>query len=110
MKIGGMRQLIRIQRATRGSDSFGSPTSTWSDVVTVHAEIVSNKEPIEWWGKASPMASVFYKIVTRYRSEIAGIDVPMMRILWGDKTLSITGVTDPDGRRVSLNIFAFEAA
>jgi SPP1 family predicted phage head-tail adaptor len=96
-----MNRRITIKRSVDVPDSHGGFDTTWQDVATVWAEVISQN------GREAVIASALlgvssYKITVRYGVAVNVAD----QIHYDGKTLNIRSVDDPDGKRVGLVIFA----
>jgi SPP1 family predicted phage head-tail adaptor len=104
--IGSMRCLVTIQEPSSTDDKYGQQTKTWSDFCTTWASInmLAQKQTYT----DNQLASVVtHKIVIRYTSKpiTAGMRVCLM-----GKYYLIQAVSDPDGRRTTLQIQAQEVS
>jgi SPP1 family predicted phage head-tail adaptor len=104
MKIGKLRQRIKIQKYTAGRDSFGGEEPVWTDVAEVWARVspVSGKE---FFASAQVNAEVTTKITMRY---IKGI-TPKMRVVFDSRSFDIVSVLDFEERGIELNLMCRES-
>lgn len=96
---GHLRHRITIQTLTRVSDSRGGTASTWATHVTAWASMraVSAREA---FARGAVNGERVYSCTMRYQ---AGIDAEM-RVSWDSRIFKITGVRDPDGTTVLLEL------
>jgi len=96
--IGAMRARVMLQSPTRVADEIGGAVLSWADEGAVWAEIVA--------GGAGEIAAhdrtrgrATYRVtINRYADVRAG-----WRVLWGDRSLRVTGVVDDGAARMGLN-------
>lgn len=95
---GALRHRITIQTGARTADGRGGFTVSWS----THAAVFANVQPAssrEAFEQGQLQGSRSHVVTLRF---IEGVQ-PRMRIVWGDRTLQITGVrTEGEDRRVLL--------
>ena len=103
MRAALLRHRIVIQEMSQVSDSMGSFTTTWNDVVTTWAAIwpVSAKEHIT---AAKTEMETTHKIRIRYYT---GLD-SAMRINFGDRYFKIQSIINPDERNRTLDMLVIE--
>ena len=73
MSIGERRHRVVFQSATISQDAYGEPDKTWSNLCTSWA-LVQPLKGKERFAAAQMQEDVEYRIVTRYRSELASLD------------------------------------
>lgn len=98
MRAGKLDQTITVQRFTNTVDDYGTPVETWTDLVTVRAQIIqqSTEEFIRGYG-ADDDAIVIFR--TRWIADINTADrVSFDGAHWNIKELK------PIGRRKGLDI------
>jgi SPP1 family predicted phage head-tail adaptor len=104
MRAGTLRQRITIQQMTPGNDGQGGTTRTPSTLVSslpAAVEPLSGQEAMQVGAQTSELRT---KVTIRYRDDVTATQ----RIVWGDRTLQIGSIQDPDGRRRSLELFCAE--
>lgn len=104
VRSGELRHRVTIQQKTTAQDTYGQPIETWTNVATVWASIedLRGREFIE--ARQVPAAEITTRVRIRYRT---GIE-PTMRVIYGSRTLEITAVIDPDGRKRELELMCQE--
>lgn len=104
MRIGRFKHRITIQEEVFAKDSTtGENTSGWQDVSTVWAAV----EPLkgrEYFQAREIHAENTVRIRIRYRSGI----IPSMRVIYGDRTLYIQSVIDPEECHRELQLMCVE--
>lgn len=107
ISIGSLRDRVQIQSLTNTTDEGGGNVQSWTTFATVWANVLaiirrlSTSEPVEWQQVTSQL---HYQVEMRYREDVK----PQMRLLWGDHTLRIDSVRDPDGMRRRLMLMCLE--
>lgn len=105
MQIGELRDRVTIQRVTQGRDSYGSVTESWSDAVTVYANVKPLKYATGLESVTSTqgreVTSPSYVVTIRFRTDVTVED----RLSWNGNTLDIRRAADPNGRRQWLELF-----
>ena len=105
MRAGRMRELITFQaRIDSTANTFGEPSGSWRDAVTVHA-FVDTHSAVETSGDQRVISSIYYRIRCRHTADIDA----KMRISWRGKILNITGVANVKSRNAEYLIDAYEA-
>jgi|GEM_PF-3674420 len=96
-------QRIALQRQSGSTVVNGQLQPNWTTYRSVHAAVlqITSAEMAIAMG-ASAMASHLVDI--RYYAKVNEVD----QILWRGRTLSILGVTNPDGKRVETRIACLE--
>lgn len=100
MRAGKLDSSITVQRFTNTVDDYGTPVSTWTDLVTSRAQIIqqSTEEFIRGYG-ASDDAIVIFRV--RWIDDITTAD----RIAFDGETYNIKELK-PIGRRKGFDIRA----
>jgi SPP1 family predicted phage head-tail adaptor len=104
MSIGERRHRVVFQSATISQDAYGEPDKTWSNLCTSWA-LVQPLKGKERFAAAQMQEDVEYRIVTRYRSELASLDSGD-RATWNSKTFDIRSVIWRDHTMKELEILA----
>lgn len=104
MSIGERRCRVAFQRATVTQDAFGEPDQTWAAICTSWA-LVQPLKGKERFAAQQVQADVDYRIVTRYRSELAALGAGD-RATWNGKTFDIRSVISRDHTVKELEILA----
>jgi SPP1 family predicted phage head-tail adaptor len=92
-----------LQAATDALDDYGQAIRTWSTYATVWASVVSTpgSEPQSALMQSSVTT---YTITMRYRTDV----LPTHRMIYGDITLNIVGLSTVDGVNKHLRIMAMQ--
>ncbi len=104
MKAGQLRHRVTIQAKAIGTDAYGGPTETWTDVPP---DIWADVEPLhgrELTNAQAVFAETTTKITMRYR---AGV-IPANRIVFEGRHYNIQAIVDTDMRHRELVIMASE--
>jgi SPP1 family predicted phage head-tail adaptor len=104
VSIGERRMRVVFQSATISQDAYGEPDKTWTTLCTSWALVqpIKGSEQLQ----ASQMAgTVDYRIITRYRSDLANLDYGD-RATWNGKTFDIHSVIFRDHTVKELEILA----
>jgi SPP1 family predicted phage head-tail adaptor len=104
MRAGELRHRITLQRKNAVRDSYGESVPTWITVATVWAQVETTGGSESVDAAQVALASLSYMVTIRYRRDV----VPTMRVLWGDRVLEISAVTEPDNRRRLLALLCAE--
>jgi SPP1 family predicted phage head-tail adaptor len=99
MEAGNLRHRVTLQQPVRTVNGAGETAVTWEDVATVWADV----QPLKAWQieRAAQVGMRRTHLVTiRYLAGIGGD----WRVKWADDILNITGIVNPDGRNVELEI------
>ena len=101
--VGDMRRRVSLQAATDALDDYGQAIRTWSTYATVWASVVSTpgSEPQSALMQSSVTT---YTITMRYRTDV----LPTHRMIYGDITLNIVGLSTVDGVNKHLRIMAMQ--
>ena len=105
IRAGELRDVWTLQRPVTSRDTYGGQTVTWETVCTLRCSTraMSGREYL----LAQQMsAAASHELTTRYQ---AGITTEMRLVNQdGTRTLQITAVLDPDGRRRELKLMCVE--
>ena len=98
-----MRRRVSLQAATDALDDYGQAIRTWSTYATVWASVVSTpgSEPQSALMQSSVTT---YTVTMRYRTDV----LPIHRVIYGDITLNIVGLSTVDGVNKHLRIMAMQ--
>ena len=101
--VGDMRRRVALQAATDSIDSYGQAIRTWATYATVWASVVSTpgSEPQSALLQSSVTT---YTVTMRYRTDV----LPIHRMIYGDITLNIVGISTIDGLNEHLRITAVQ--
>ncbi len=94
MRAGDLRHRVTIQQKSVTRDTYGAEVVSWTDVVTVWAEI-TDLSGREYFDAQKVNAEVNTKVRIRHRTDL----VPTMRVVEGSRTLEVLAVIDTDGRK-----------
>lgn len=104
MKIGQLRHRVTIQQQIFTEDMVtGENKSNWQDVATVWAAV----EPLkgrEYFKTMEVHSEISTRVRIRYCSGISSD----MRLVYGNRTLYIESVIDPDERHWELQLMCVE--
>jgi len=103
MRTGDLRHRITLQELVSIPDGMGGFSEGWQDVATVWASV----EPLrgqERYLAQQAVQEITHKVTIRYRKSVS----PKMRILFGNRVLSIVAVIDPGERRKWLELLCLE--
>jgi SPP1 family predicted phage head-tail adaptor len=101
--VGDLRRRVALQAATDALDDYGQAIRTWATYATVWASVVSTpgSEPQSALMQSSVTT---YTVTIRYRTDV----LPIHRIIYGDITLNIVGISTIDGLNEHLRITAVQ--
>ena len=101
--VGDLRRRVALQAATDALDDYGQAIRTWATYATVWASVVSTpgSEPQSALMQSSVTT---YTVTMRYRTDV----LPTHRIIYGDITLNIVGISTIDGLNEHLRITAVQ--
>ena len=101
--VGDMRRRVALQAATDALDDYGQAIRTWATYATVWASVVSTpgNEPQSALMQSSVTT---YTVTMRYRTDV----LPIHRMIYGDITLNIVGISTIDGLNEHLRITAVQ--
>ena len=103
MQAGQLRKRLTIQKRSTVQDSYGQPSTSWSDVVTVWGAV----EPLsgrELMAAEAVQSEITHQVIIRY---IAGI-TSKMRVLYGTRIFDIQNVLDENERHRMLTLLCLE--
>jgi SPP1 family predicted phage head-tail adaptor len=101
--VGDMRRRVALQAATDALDDYGQAIRTWATYATVWASVISTpgSEPQSALMQSSVTT---YTITMRYRTDV----LPTHRMIYGEITLNIVGLSTVDGVNKHLKITAIQ--
>lgn len=101
--VGDLRRRVALQAPTDSIDSYGQAIRTWATYATVWASVVSTpgSEPQSALMQSSVTT---YTVTMRYRTDV----LPIHRMIYGDITLNIVGISTIDGLNEHLKITAVQ--
>lgn len=111
LRAGQLRRRVTVRRARQVDDGHGGETREWFTPAILRAQVEGQD------GREAVIAHALegistYRITTRYRSDLQDSD----QLVLDDALdpvcatrLNITSITDPDGRRIQLQIIATTA-
>ena len=101
--VGDMRRRVALQAATDALDDYGQAIRTWATYATVWASVVSTpgSEPQSALMQSSVTT---YTVTMRYRTDV----LPIHRVIYGNITLNIVGISTIDGLNEHLKITAVQ--
>jgi SPP1 family predicted phage head-tail adaptor len=101
--VGDLRRRVALQAATDALDDYGQAIRTWATYATVWASVVSTpgSEPQSALMQSSVTT---YTITMRYRTDV----LPTHRMIYGEITLNIVGISTIDGLNEHLRITAVQ--
>ncbi len=101
--VGDMRRRVALQAATDALDDYGQAIRTWAPYATVWASVVSTpgSEPQSALMQSSVTT---YTVTMRYRTDV----LPIHRVIYGNITLNIVGISTIDGLNEHLKITAVQ--
>lgn len=99
MKTGQLNKRITFQTYTTVKDKQGVQSKTWSDFVTVFANVKTGSlREVMQGDRLVAQAKITFTI--RYRKDLT----PDMRIVYEGKALPINGIADLDGTNQFLTV------
>jgi SPP1 family predicted phage head-tail adaptor len=101
--VGDLRRRVALQAPADSIDSYGQAIRTWATYATVWASVVSTpgSEPQSALMQSSVTT---YTVTMRYRTDV----LPIHRVIYGDITLNIVGISTIDGLNEHLKITAVQ--
>jgi len=101
--VGDLRRRVALQSPTDSIDSYGQAIRTWATYATVWASVVSTpgSEPQSALMQSSVTT---YTVTMRYRTDV----LPTHRMIYGEVTLNIVGLSTVDGVNKHLRIMAMQ--
>lgn len=103
LDAGKLSRQVTIQSPSTTQDEYGQPTQAWTDVITTWAAIRAATSK-EIYAASSFVSQVSHIVLIRWRPGIQA----KQRILYRDRVFEIQAISDPDERRVSLNLLCLE--
>jgi SPP1 family predicted phage head-tail adaptor len=130
-QVGKMRERVAIYLQTQTVNDAGEITTSWDQTTNFNWASTNNinwgdgvtvnwaggaSQPLAAWARVEPMsassltlanrddAQRFYKMTTRYRTDIT----TNSRIIWRDRKFDVTGVIDETEQRQFLTIYLKE--
>jgi SPP1 family predicted phage head-tail adaptor len=99
MEAGKLRHRITIQQPVEAKGPTGEDVPTWTDLVTIWAE-VADLQGREYLSRTAETAATTVRVVIRERSDID----TTMRVVHGSRILGIEAVIRPSkpGNRMQL--------
>lgn len=99
MRAGSLRHRVTLQTPATAADGDGGYTDTWTALATVWASVVpATAHDLERAVAGTVQSSATHLVTIRY---LAGVTTKT-RVLFGTRTLQVTGVQNPDERNISL--------
>jgi SPP1 family predicted phage head-tail adaptor len=105
MRIGKLRKRVQLQHLARNQDSFGEAVSSYTPYATVWASV----EPLqgrELEHAQQISAEVTHRVTIRYNAAVTSEH----RVVYGNRTLEIEAVINPEERNEMLVLMCKEAA
>jgi len=101
--VGDLRRRVDLQAPTDSIDSYGQAIRTWETYATVWASVVSTpgSEPQSALMQSSVTT---YTVTMRYRTDV----LPIHRMIYGEVTLNIVGLSTIEGVNKHLRIMAMQ--
>lgn len=102
---GALRHKIILQTPTKTANTFGDQVPTWADATNGHtrANVVALSSRQSGDDEAETGDDEFM-IEMRYRNDVT----KQSRILWGARTLEVTGIDFSDQHRGWMDVYARE--
>ena len=101
--VGAMRERVVIQSQIHTVDDAGDGATSWETIATVWARVTpTSAKQVALAGRDD--TTLKYAITIRYRADVT----TRTRIIWRDRILIVTGVTDVTEQRVFLEVMAEE--
>jgi SPP1 family predicted phage head-tail adaptor len=104
--IGERRHRVNFQRSVETANDYGERVPSWVDICTSWA-LVQPLRGAERFSAHQVQADVDFRIVTRYRGELADLR-PKDRAEWNGRHFDIKAVINRDERNKELEILARE--
>ncbi len=102
MRAGKLDQQITVQRSVTAIDDYGVPSTTWTDLVTVRAQVIQQSTEEFIRNGASDETVVVFR--TRWIEDVTTAD----RVVFDEDNFNIKELK-PIGRRKGLDIRAVAA-
>lgn len=110
MRAGTLRHRVTIQQRSTTTDALGQPTTTWSDVATVWAD-VSPLSGRELLAAQAARAQINGIVTIRYQRQFSDpVAMAARRILYGSRILNITASRDVDEMHQLIELTYTEGA
>lgn len=108
MQAGQLRQTIVLQRRDLQRDSHGAQVPTWSDVAKLRAAVMplTGREVL---AAQAFSAQLSHQIVVRFTRCLADpLELPKLRILYGQRIFNIHAALDDEERHRQLTLLVSE--
>lgn len=105
MQVGKLRHRVQLQQLARNQDSFGEAVPSYATYSTVWASV----EPLqgrELEHAQQISAEVSHRVTIRYNKNVTSEH----RVVYGERTLEIEAVINPEERNEMLILMCKEAA
>lgn len=102
-RAGALKDAITIQQKTKTKDAFKDATEAWTTFAEVNADIITIAST-KTGSDQVETGSDQYRVELRYIADVT----KEMQIVWGSKTLDITGFDNDLEHRGWMVIFAQE--
>jgi len=103
MKIGRLRNYVKLQTLTEGRDADGGYTRTWGDTAQIWASI-KHRKGVEIERQNSMMATATHLITIHYRSGVTTSN----RLTYGSRTFGILDVNNVEERNKWMELECIE--
>lgn len=102
MKPGKLRHRVTLQTATTATDSFGEPDISYSNLVTVWADVrpLGGSENVV---ALHQQGEIDHLVTIRYSSVVAAI-TGKDRVKFGTRVFDIKSIRNPDERNIMLEL------
>lgn len=102
---GELRERVTLQMAQRARDAVGGFSEQWLPQAEVWARVQPMGAGERFW-RQQIEAKADWRVSIRYRSDVT----TKLRVRWGNRLFQIRGVTNPDERKVFLDLACEELA
>lgn len=110
MRASTLRHRITIQQRSTTTDELGQPTTAWTDVATVWAD-VSPLSGRELLAAQAARAQINGTITIRYQRQFSDpVAMAARRVLYGNRILNITSARDIDEMHQYIELSYAEGA
>lgn len=99
MKAGNLNTMVTIQAPLAGQDAVGQPTSGWSTLAEVWAD-VRQGNGLEVVKAGAPVSEIKASIRIRWRTDVTNA----MRVLVGSTPYEVEAVIQDEARRVFTDL------
>lgn len=106
MTLGQMRERVSIQEDSATVDTFGQSVANWVDRASNVLASVEDLGGAETYRAGKVQTGKAYRLTIRYLPWLTANH----RLVWGERTLEIDSVRNPDNRRRFHEILCREAA